>query len=205
MKVILNWIPFSSYETAPDESGLYLYCLKDFGLAPFYIGTAGETPLSSLRSRLHDNQTGFTKGERTFFKRNFFKSNLGSIESFILEWEKINKNNWSESLFIPKMNLFFDKSESLDFWENRLVKFYSTTENFQDRNALRSIEAQLQNMIRKYLYLKSVDLRFPVPDTKSYLLGQMHDSDMDNGRRFEIDHQGVPSKIFEYFQHLGNE
>lgn len=195
MKVVLNWTQFSSYETVPEKSGLYLYSLKDFDFAPFYIGTAGEKDSSSLRSRLATNNKEFLCGKRTFLKSIFFDGKSSNLDSFISKWCGVNKENWSNFIFVPDKHQVFEKEEAKIFWSHRLVKFYAELELTNHRNSLRSVEAQVQNFVRSYYNSKGASLK--IPDTNSFLLGQMNEEDLRLGKDLEIVHTGQPEAIFK--------
>ncbi|WP_374032870.1 hypothetical protein [Bdellovibrio bacteriovorus] len=151
--VLIKWIKVddSNFDSMEElgGSGLYMYTIKDLDDSPFYVGTAGESKSSSLRRRLSSNKNGFSRGLRTFVRRNAIESCKGQSLSAL--WGR------EGALFVPGTDkLESVSSEGEEFYRglNKYICKIDVPEGCNRRNYLRAAEAFIQNKIRESILEK---------------------------------------------------
>ena len=186
--IVIKWVEFVDVNVVPDRSiagqgtGIYLYTIPDLGYSPFYVGTAGESRNSSLRTRVKSSQNGFSQNLRTFVRLEVIENNKGSSLTAI--WNK------PQALFVPGSQRYSPKvGEGAEFFK-RLKKFYAEIAVPQEENPrayLRAVEAVIQQGIREVYLKENPDLRLAIT-AHSRLLGQTNVNDLKRGRSLIVDY-----------------
>lgn len=174
--VLIKWIKvddsnFDSLEEL-NGAGLYMYTIKDLDDSPFYVGTAGESKNSSLRRRLSSNKNGFSRGLRTFVRREAIENYKEESLSALLGRQG--------ALFVPgtdKLESVSSEGEKFYRGLNKYICKIDVPEGCNRRNYLRAAEAFIQNKIREVYIGKSESHNFSI-NKNSKLLGQTNKNDL---------------------------
>jgi hypothetical protein len=172
----LNWEPYNP--SCHDKSGgLYLFLLREFGNAPFYVGTAKCFP-----TRFQTHARYFKNCMRTYLRPSFGNNVLRPSHSdFISQWElacSLSDSMREARVFVPgtESNSVI-KAEGSAFWQHSLIKLVSPTPEFLKRDA-ETLESRVQYDIEEHfkrLICREIDFRIPtrsIRPGKSKLFGR---------------------------------
>lgn len=171
LKLQWNKLEDRDYSKLNYLRGIYLFALKRFGGAPFYVGTAGNG--SSLGSKLAAHAELFHECKRMFYR------NLDgdSAEDFVFHWARIQMSDGkNDYVFTPGEAVTEElRRESVRFF-NELDIYYCVLSDEDTRRvaaeppaALRLIEARIQTMIRDHY--KTLHRRASAHVGESYTIG----------------------------------